>query len=170
MFQLTTSRKGRQTSRSMYDLLWYFNSRPHEEVDMYYIACGVYYGGISTHDLTKRSTLLAHYLPFQNMYFNSRPREEVDCLQRHWKYSPLPFQLTTSRGGRRFALSHCASPFVISTHDLTRRSTILYRFESRLKWFQLTTSRGGRQGYRFAHSTGENISTHDLTRRSTSTR
>ena len=103
--------------------------------------------------------------------FNSRPHEEVDCNTGLQTPLYFPFQLTTSRGGRReFIVNH---------------STIII--------FQLTTSRGGRPFLWFF--THENInyfnsrpheevdflilmfcsyiiriSTHDLTRRSTSIR
>ena len=122
LFQLTTSRRGRQQrDRRMRRLMENFNSRPHEEVD----------GAprpqvlpliISTHDLTKRSTILPGNItkkpevfqlttsrrgrpPFFKVvciyeYFNSRPHEEVDAALLH------PDLLEN-----------------ISTHDLTKRST-----------------------------------------------
>ena len=55
------------------------------------------------------------------------------------------FQLTTSQGGRRASSAYPADVTVLSTHDLTRRSTCL----------------------RMIFSTSSNLSTHDLTRRST---
>ena len=77
-FQLTTSRRGRQGKRaSSVRIRKSFNSRPHEEVD------GINQGfraigGVSTHDLTKRSTT------YRKLY-----------------NSPMfVFQLTTSRRGR----------------------------------------------------------------------
>ena len=56
---------------------------------------------------------------------------------------------------------------VISTHDLTRRSTWAEYLVKTGLIFQLTTSRGGRRvnGKGIIHE--HNISTHDLTRRST---
>ena len=78
----------------------YFNSRPHEEVDVDLSHWG---GGakISTHDLTKRSTLIQPppFRPYR--HFNSRPHEEVDYR------------------------THCILTvrYTISTHDLTKRST-----------------------------------------------
>ena len=59
-----------------------------------------------------------------NLYFNSRPRKEVDDNAPVRLSTTSLFQLTTSQGGRRKALS--ASPRLrsgISTHDLARRST-----------------------------------------------
>ena len=54
--------------------------------------------------------------------FNSRPHEEVDIKQKDIVEKSGLFQLTTSRGGRRY--------------------TILRN--NKVKVFQLTTSRGGR--------------------------
>ena len=99
------------------------------------------------------------------------------------------FQLTTSQGGRQFIASSTVNSGIISTHDLTRRSTQLYGVEFNIPLFQLTTSQGGRpgmtqlsltvrtfqlttsQGGRREHPSADGqsdrISTHDLTRRST---
>ena len=99
-------------------------------------------------------------------YFNSRPHKEVDVLGAVMTFPP-----------------------VISTHDLTRRSTWLSAEMKTLKEFQLTTSQGGRllllyhvivnkyfnsrphkevDWYHNSYRTcSGNISTHDLTRRST---
>ena len=102
IFQLTTSRRGRQfdvlaillpvtisthdlTKRStrreknMKEVKLHFNSRPHEEVDVFF---GLNFStkSISTHDLTKRST---------ELFFC--------CL-----FSVYIFQLTTSRRGRHW--------------------------------------------------------------------
>ena len=55
----------------------YFNSRPHEEVDGSAIATTSAVD-ISTHDLTKRSTVLSSNSVNESRYFNSRPHEEVD--------------------------------------------------------------------------------------------
>ena len=60
--------------------------------------------------------------------------------------SAITFQLTTSRGGRRGSLPYCNSAALfISTHDLTRRLTVIAE-----KLYSII-----------------NISTHDLARRST---
>ena len=78
----------------------YFNSRPHEEVDEEEITI-TYEDAISTHDLTKRSTVneLDGEVIAEN--FNSRPHEEVDEMQEEG-LKLLLFQLTTSRRGRRY--------------------------------------------------------------------
>ena len=62
---------------------------------------------ISTHDLTRRSTGYCNIL-------------------RNF----IPFQLTTSRGGRQELITKGPEPDNISTHDLTRRSTVLFLFLS----------------------------------------
>ena len=142
-FQLTTSRRGRQTSRSMYDLLWYFNSRPHEEVDqssggapnlLYHFnsrpreEVDQRWRGtetrtlISTHDLTRRSTRVTFRKNWKIKSFNSRSRKEIDISYCPRRAGLLLFQLTTSRRGR--------------LGPSRKRPSVLI--------FQLTTSRGGR--------------------------
>ncbi len=143
-FQLTTSRRGRQIIPYFLRHLNNFNSRPHEEVDP-----------------------LGNAESNQAVHFNSRPHEEVDPdPTRHYEPDCV-FQLTTSRRGRLEMQPRDIIKFVISTHDLTKRSTdipltvcsILLDFNSRPHeevdsltsvtsfWeipFQLTTSRRGR--------------------------
>ena len=100
LFQLTTSQGGRpewrlekigKSSLSTHDLArrstlaivrdeqvcYYFNSRPHEEVDLVLVENDHLY-----------------------WYFNSRPREEVDISNLKKAILTNTFQLTTSRGGR----------------------------------------------------------------------
>ena len=120
-FQLTTSRRGRRDRCRRICRYSNFNSRPHEEVDC---RKGVnqMYSDISTHDLTKRSTVTSPtctlpYLVFQLTtsrrgrrfyilvtlifyHFNSRPHEEVDDRLYFICFSDEIFQLTTSRRGR----------------------------------------------------------------------
>ena len=145
-FQLTTSRRGRRCNR-----------------------CGRRVPtGISTHDLTKRSTTQKQQQQIcrafqlttsrrgrrwissprlQQEHFNSRPHEEVDPVVAATCEIAVSFQLTTSRRGRPGARSYIFWCRVISTHDLTKRSTstLLLRLQNRT------------------------ISTHDLTKRSTPT-
>ena len=100
LFQLTTSRRGRLEWFRGFHCGRYFNSRPHEEVDL------------SNMSLKKFC---------EN--FNSRPHEEVDDTQRV-PQSPgkaisthdLTKRSTMSRGVWNI-------PGIISTHDLTKRST-----------------------------------------------
>ncbi len=100
LFQLTTSRRGRQTEGSGNASSRNFNSRPHEEVDdvmqTWYFNMNI----ISTHDLTKRSTFWTRHLFYLLNHFNSRPHEEVDGLKSFDSLICIKFQLTTSRRGR----------------------------------------------------------------------
>ncbi len=98
LFQLTTSRRGRLLQSHFFLPSFHFNSRPHEEVD-FMSENAPRAVSISTHDLTKRSTLIKTYSDSQQifqlttsrrgrlsricqkiriLYFNSRPHEEVD--------------------------------------------------------------------------------------------
>ena len=72
------TRRSTQHSRRQAHQNWYFNSRPHEEVDSRQIAN-----------------------PHIIIDFNSRPHEKVDMLPESVSLSGEAFQLTTSRGGRR---------------------------------------------------------------------
>ena len=82
-------------------LLVSFNSRPHEEVDLENYMFD-YYGALSIHDLTRRST------------------SDVFSVS-----VPVFFQFTTSRGGRHLIHRSGYNLFCLSIHDLTRRSTSL---------------------------------------------
>ena len=144
VFQLTTSRGGRPvytnqlfkqsnisthdlTRRSTYiDLVLmlfgiYFNSRPHEEVDL--IQRLVW-------------TLVIH--------FNSRPHEEVDRRYGNpYRYLDISTHDLTRRSTAYEKVRSIVSN--ISTHDLTRRSTqTIWVVRMSDNVFQLTTSRGGR--------------------------
>ena len=99
-FQLTTSRRGRQLAQDrMTDAYVGFNSRPHEEVDAILLPFWRL-NIVSTHDLTKRSTLTIMDTETDTCSFNSRPHEEVDDMGLWTEYKKKIFQLTTSRGGR----------------------------------------------------------------------
>ena len=78
-------------------------------------------------------------------YFNSRPHKEVDQSDVQKKLENQVFQLTISQGDRHQLLSETSRSAIISTHDLTKRST----------WSQSKTT------------ICIDISTHDLARRST---
>ena len=105
IFQLTTSRRGRQPFSLNRLLLEPFNSRPHEEVDVNNLYYRMYDVILSTHDLTKRSTILSEI-------------SSSLCI----------FQLTTSRRGRRYTPVPTLRAHVLSTHDLTKRSTYAQSF------------------------------------------
>ena len=123
LFQLTTSRRGRLSPKIVLS-----NSR-----------------NISTHDLTKRSTIVKRFAKILHIYFNSRPHEEVDYDFTILLINVVTFQLTTSRRGR---------------HGWQEKY-------EKLKEFQLTTSRRGRQELDEQIYSRVEISTHDLTKRST---
>ena len=142
-FQLTTSRRGRLLSGFHLTSVTSFNSRPHEEVDpddpailgilnIFQLTTsrrgrpddahnGSMRTCLSTHDLTKRSTIYSHTNTVRPRSFNSRPHEEVDASNID------PIQVDD-----------------LSTHDLTKRSTAFCRSFFHSFFFQLTTSRRGR--------------------------
>ena len=144
LFQLTTSQGGRLIRSVNTANCLYFNSRPHEEVDRIRLFQTVE-SIISTHDLAKRSTRylcrFSSSITFQlttsrrgrrsspltsscTQYFNSRPHEEVDRWSSSVSMVERLFQLTTSRRGRHVFLPKVDGRGIISTHDLTRRSTV----------------------------------------------
>ena len=143
---------------------------------------------ISTHDLTKRSTIPIFKEDDEPWHFNSRPHEEVDYTVRTRLPSGIRFQLTTSRRGRhciyRKNMIHHVFQLTTSRRGRLSAVTLLPAVIS----FQLTTSRRGRLhvrkcpacGFHFNSRPHEevdinqdvlrftaNISTHDLTKRST---
>ena len=122
-----------------------FNSRPHKEVDRRIDEVIPFILFLSTHDLTRRSTQRHTVFDAVKIPFNSRPHKEVDNSTNSSITFSLSFQLTTSQGGRRCCLLCPQEGNCLSTHDLTRRSTVF-------NWF--IWERDG-------------LSTHDLTRRST---
>ena len=167
VFQLTTSRRGRQYKVGrLLQALEYFNSRPHEEVD-------------AEHSEASR----------EGTHFNSRPHEEVDITAgvnlifqlafqlttsrrgRHGNYehtcADFTFQLTTSRRGRRRSATCWRYGIVISTHDLTKRSTQeLFLAFARIQDFNSRPHEEVDLACAFV-ARRKNISTHDLTKRST---
>ena len=103
VFQLTTSRRGRLiTPSGTTKPKSNFNSRPHEEVDYTQL-----------------------YRICAKKYFNSRPHEEVDDYLQTYANTGREFQLTTSRRGRPQRVPQSPCKAEISTHDLTKRSTLL---------------------------------------------
>ena len=77
------------------------------------------------------------------------------------------FQLTTSRGGRHFRHHRPSCPAIISTHDLTRRSTrVAFRKNWKIKSFNSRPHEEIDAFYRCLINVLV-ISTHDLARRST---
>ena len=165
IFQLTTSQGGRRQSyfggnedgafnsrphkevdeveKKRKNMRKTFNSRPHKEVDGGRFQA-ILLLGLSTHDLTRRSTGRVRSSSLCTKSFNSRPHKEVDasiynCILSDIAFNSRPhkevdaaqqaaaavqnaFQLTTSQGGR---------PLNFDT-------------VSACLFFQLTTSQGGR--------------------------
>ena len=122
---------------------------------------------ISTHDLTKRSTIMQPATNCQSIYFNSRPHEEVDFVAIFAILFTSLFQLTTSRRGRRY-LATCNGniiAFQLTTSRRGRLPQMMLRCES-LRYFN---SRPHEEvdDYLAAGSQTKRISTHDLTKRST---
>ena len=148
VFQLTTSRGGRLHPACHKKRLLYFNSRPHEEVDPTSQAA---YSplSISTHDLTRRSTMMQSQLDTRHTYFNSRPHEEVDIIPYLMQIARIYFNSRPHEEVDWWLIS-ISDYESISTHDLTRRSTTWSYDESETSAFQLTTSRGGRQRCTFS--------------------
>ena len=125
------------------------------------------------------------------MHFNSRPHEEVDGQREYGRLGQAEFQLTTSRRGRHYShngefceghisthdltkrstISPCRMPYrsnIISTHDLTKRSTLSIRVSiSLMRYFNSRPHEevDGAVVYGCEHR--KRISTHDLTKRST---
>ena len=141
----------------------YFNSRPHQEVDAVNQPCH-FLTVLSTHDLTRRSTRFLSSLHPADHAFNSRPHKEVDhcvstVLFHHFAFQLTTsqggrrkknitlnceeyFQLTTSQGGRQNTVAVVPESKKLSTHDLTRRSTLPDRnnlSQGRLSTHDLTT-------------------------------
>ncbi len=167
-FQLTTSRRGRPTfwcEGTLEEILSTHDLTQRSTGELKRELSNV---KLSTHDLTQRSTLrLERKKGFQKTFnsrphaevdggisplsenqnsFNSRPHAEVDALLFAFIISVIPFQLTTSRRGRR------------SPHHIYRMPC----------FFQLTTSRRGRRNQNAQQTQRRVLSTHDLTQRSTS--
>ena len=123
IFQLTTSRRGRQSQWFIIRKWGYFNSRPHEEVDNNsfnnHLSVQIFqlttsrrgrraqqqylnYCKIFQLTTSRRGRLMDTLSSLWDMNFNSRPHEEVDYYLRWYQ-----------------------KPFDISTHDLTKRSTAI---------------------------------------------
>ena len=144
-FQLTTSRGGRRLETMVFWIQKYFNSRPHEEVDVYsYLIFQLW--EISTHDLTRRSTWQQPFQTCRNLtfqlttsrggrrirvealrngkiHFNSRPHEEVDWSLPHLKLPHPHFNSRPHEEVDQEQHKQQKQNKDISTHDLTRRST-----------------------------------------------
>ena len=122
IFQLTTSQGGRQGSTQRLRLSRYFNSRPHKEVDAYK-ELQTEHERLFQLTTSQGGRQSIPFISGGKIYFNSRPHKEVDNI---------PYHLSTQ--------------IIISTHDLTRRSTGSGTCDKIILFeFQLTTSQGGRR-------------------------
>ena len=167
-FQLTTSRRGRPCLKKAKTVRKYFNSRPHEEVDIG-IPLSTVYLSISTHDLTKRSTLASSSW----LYPSSISTHDLTKRSTFFRcLFSVYINISTHDLTKRSTNSMNRSPFflLISTHDLTKRSTSLGSADGSNLIFQLTTSRRGRLYRKGTIKLPGDISTHDLTKRSTTIR
>ena len=123
---------------------------------------------ISTHDLTKRSTSSFIDYTSQKKYFNSRPHEEVDRLDS--QESNVLYTHFNSRPHEEVDCRLCLIALILFNfnsrpHEEVDSALCIHRVECII--FQLTTSRRGRR-YHYCTRWGcRGISTHDLTKRST---
>ena len=99
-FQLTTSRRGRLHKINYTKYYKNFNSRPHEEVDSFF-SCIILY----------------------NYVFQLTTSRRGRRCRAEYGISRGLFQLTTSRRGRLVSEYFISDGDDISTHDLTKRST-----------------------------------------------
>ena len=143
-FQLTTSHGGRLHKRRTAVLVW--NLSTHDLTRRSTIFLPNLYSPLilSTHDLTRRSTEI---LPNDTVEMNVFQLTTSHGGRLHIVFTTSPkfsFQLTTSHGGRPYLLPFPRKSVCLSTHDLTRRSTTDITLELTGETFQLTTSHGGR--------------------------
>ena len=144
IFQLTTSRRGRQEREIKTDVPVVFNSRPHAEVD-YHSMSGMSTLFFSTHDLTQRSRRKGGYVKRKYIFQLTTSRRG---RHRHTITVTITitiiFQLTTSRRGRQSFLSPAVAPahfqLTTSRRGRLRRQPSYFLIIP----FQLTTSRRGR--------------------------
>ena len=159
MFQLTTSRRGRRFFFQFLTYLFMFQLTTSRRGRRSSEPVRFVHSGVSTHDLTKRSTISSSSAQIMR-FVSTHDLTKRSTFMIVFLDSFIMFQLTTSRRGRhlwRFVIfvlnrfnsrpheevdflrcheAHCA---VVSTHDLTKRSTSilnveqppLYRFNSR---------------------------------------
>ena len=102
-FQLTTSQGGRLSIPAEKSISEHFNSRPHKEVDI--LKSDIFVSkGISTHDLTRRSTL-SHSCVITGLLISTHDLTRRSTEQKARIAALKIFQLTTSQGGRRIFLA-----------------------------------------------------------------
>ena len=99
---------------------------------------------ISTHDLTRRSTKSNASTILNGVNFNSRPHEEVDLWHRALGNQCNCFNSRPHEEVDDGWICDNSVFILVSTHDLTKRSTIMMKIPIITWTFQLTTSRRGR--------------------------
>ena len=99
-----------------------FNSRPRAEGDVS-LDDFEEVVNVSIHALARRATINNERLFFFSSCFNSRPRAEGDGLGYLYSRTPILFQFTPSRGGRRRNLRQATESEEVSIHALARRAT-----------------------------------------------
>ena len=144
IFQLTTSRGGRPTRTPTKSGLKFFQLTTSRGDRQGIIGMNVKPLNFSTHDLSWRSTVSCEFNPNSFRFSTHDLSWRSTTVNIHCRAAEF-FQLTTSRGGRRYAK----------------------RSEDTEQIFQLTTSRGGRQILEYIQPQGGIFSTHDLSWRST---
>ena len=146
-------------------LIVHFNSHPHKEDDRRTVCfIGITY--ISTHILIRRMTTfhdwscliicISTHILIRRMTMNNLPSDSRE-----------EFQLTSSRRGWRWSVSHFIGPGCISTHILAKRMTLFFVSKRILLLFQLTSSRRGWPAHGDPFRKEWSISTHILAKRMT---
>ena len=123
VFQLTTSRRGRLAENGKDLKKLPFNSRPHAEVD----PDGLCYGSwqvLSTHDLTQRSTSAWKYI-YNNLFLSThdltqRSTTPINNIVSYYAFNSRPHAEVDASDRRQRTVKRD-----LSTHDLTQRSTVL---------------------------------------------
>ena len=143
-FQLTTSRRGRPALVVIILMTTAFQLTTSRRGRRHCFLPRILPDSLSTHDLTKRSTVSSSLRRTVSVSFNSRPHEEVDLifsckLLRTFPFNSRPHEEVDHLGGntrpqeRPFnsrpheEVDSFPSPYIsgsiLSTHDLTKRST-----------------------------------------------
>ena len=127
-------------------ILRYFNSRPHEEVDLADRTFGIKVKNISTHDLTRRSTYVSSKSTEPGTFQLTTSRGGRHLTMDEGYEAGFTFQLTTSRGGRPNPLPMQALICYFNSRPHEEVDKTLQTEGALAYLFQLTTSRGGRHG------------------------
>ncbi len=143
---ITTSRRGR---RLVYIFLFAISGLSTHDLTQRSTALYLYSASsflLSTHDLTQRSTCSYSSVPHTIGPFNSRPHAEVDFVCCSYFYPLSPFNSRPHAEVDMQLDDGTIEKIRLSTHDLTQRSTTAWSTRRTQTIFQLTTSRRGRRG------------------------